>query len=248
MQIGLDRPVALPQESAPTRLRAKHPLAIRWFHWINFPVLFLMIWSGSLILWANNVFGVTLFGHTFTKQVVTSSWLERFQQDHRLAEGMSWHFVFAWIFAINGALYVLYTLVSGAWREILPNRHSLKESFLVVLHDLRLRREAPPQKKYNGAQRIAYTLVTVMGFGSLLTGLSIYKPTQLAPLTAALGGYDAARFWHFWLTVAFLAFFLVHVVQVVRAGWNNFRSMVTGYEIAPADAPVLLEETGEVAV
>ena len=29
----------------------KHPLAIRWMHWINFPVLFTMIWSGLLIYW-----------------------------------------------------------------------------------------------------------------------------------------------------------------------------------------------------
>ena len=34
----------------------KHPLAIRWFHWVNFPVLTLMIWSGLLIYWANDVY------------------------------------------------------------------------------------------------------------------------------------------------------------------------------------------------
>jgi thiosulfate reductase cytochrome b subunit len=28
-----------------------------------------------------------------------------------------------------------------------------------------------------------------------------------------------------------VVFFLVHVLQVVLAGWNNFRSMVTGYEL-----------------
>ena len=33
------------------RLERKHPLAIRWMHWINFPVLFTMIWSGILIYW-----------------------------------------------------------------------------------------------------------------------------------------------------------------------------------------------------
>ena len=33
----------------------KHPLAIRWFHWVNFPVLFIMIWSGLLIYRANDV-------------------------------------------------------------------------------------------------------------------------------------------------------------------------------------------------
>ena len=36
----------------------KHPLAIRWFHWINFPVIFIMIWSGLLIYWANDVYRI----------------------------------------------------------------------------------------------------------------------------------------------------------------------------------------------
>jgi hypothetical protein len=26
-------------------------------------------------------------------------------------------------------------------------------------------------------------------------------------------------------------FFVVHIAQVIRAGWNNFRAMVTGYEL-----------------
>ena len=33
-------------------LYQKHPLAIRWFHWINFPVLAVMIWSGLRICWS----------------------------------------------------------------------------------------------------------------------------------------------------------------------------------------------------
>jgi hypothetical protein len=34
--------------------------------------------------------------------------------------------------------------------------------------------------------------------------------------------------------MGFCGFFLVHVGQVILAGWNNFRSMVSGYEIQPA--------------
>jgi thiosulfate reductase cytochrome b subunit len=68
-----------------------------------------------------------------------------------------------------------------------------------------------------------------MGAGSLITGLAIYKPLQLAWLTSLLGGYEWARWEHFWLMALFVLFFAVHVVQVVIAGWNNFRSMVTGY-------------------
>jgi hypothetical protein len=33
------------------RLEHKHLLAIRWMHWINFPLLFIMILSGIRIYW-----------------------------------------------------------------------------------------------------------------------------------------------------------------------------------------------------
>ena len=88
----------------------------------------------------------------------------------------------------------------------------------------------PPQGKYNDAQRIAYTSVILLGAGSIITGFAIYKPTQFAWLTFILGGYEWARWLHFWLMILFVLFFVVHVVQVILAGWSNFRSMITGYE------------------
>ena len=76
-----------------------------------------------------------------------------------------------------------------------------------------------------------------MGVGAVITGLAIYKPLQLAWLTGLLGGYEWARWLHFWLMVLFVLFFAVHVVQVALAGWRNFRSMVTGYEVVEAHEP-----------
>ena len=106
-----------------------------------------------------------------------------------------------------------------------------------MLHDLGLRREPLPRRKFNGAQRVAYTGVVGMGLGSILTGLAIYKPVQLAWLTALLGGYEWARFWHFLLTLGYVAFFVIHIAQVIRAGWNNFRAMVIGVETARDEEP-----------
>jgi thiosulfate reductase cytochrome b subunit len=140
-----------------------------------------------------------------------------------------------WLFALNGLCYVGYTLISGEWRHLVPNRDSLREAWMVLLHDLHLSREEPPRRKFNGAQQFAYTGVILMGLGSLVTGLAIYKPTQLAWLTSALGGYEWARWEHFCLTIGYVAFFLIHITQVIRAGWNNFRAMVTGYEVVPAE-------------
>jgi thiosulfate reductase cytochrome b subunit len=223
----------------------KHPLAIRWMHWINFPVLFVMIWSGMLIYWANDVFKIRL-GHDILFSFFPESFYKALNISRRLAEGMAFHFVFMWVFFINGLVYVLYTLFSGEWRYLFPDRHSFKESWLVILHDLHIRKTAPPQVKYNGAQKIAYTAIIVMGLGSVLTGLAIYKPAQFFWLTALFGGYGNARIIHFILTLGYCLFFLIHVVQVILAGWNNFRAMVAGFDVVdepPAMAIVLAGPT-----
>jgi len=70
-----------------------------------------------------------------------------------------------------------------------------------------------------------------MGLGSVLTGLAIYKPIQFGWLCALFGGYEFARIIHFTLTIGYCLFFIIHILQVIRAGWSNFRSMVTGFEI-----------------
>jgi thiosulfate reductase cytochrome b subunit len=233
-------------------LERKHPLAIRWMHWVNFPVLFTMIWSGLLIYWndSDNAFQhphevyrvglgpVTVFRFFPAWFYTNRFWDMRFH----VTQGLGYHFFFMWIFALNGIAYVAFLLWSKEWKFMVPTPASLKEAIQVTLVDLHLRKGLPAQTKYNGAQRIAYTSVIAMGLGSLLTGLAIYKPTQAHWLTSLLGGYEMARWFHFWLTMGFCGFFLVHVGQVILAGWNNFRSMVSGYELRPVSEPSLEAE------
>ena len=223
----------------------KHSIATRWMHWINFPLLFLMIYSGILIYWADsqheglNAHRVYRIGFgDWTLVRLFSSWFyNSLHLKFQLARGLAYHFFFMWFFALNGVAYVLYTFLSGEWRNLAPNRRAFAEAIQIVLHDLGMSNYEPPRQKFNGAQRIAYTAVILMGAGSLLTGLAIYKPTQLHVVTALLGGYEMARWFHFWLTIAYVGFFLVHVAQVVRAGWNNFRAMIIGYQVSTLESP-----------
>jgi thiosulfate reductase cytochrome b subunit len=212
------------------RLLPKHPLVIRVTHWINVPVFSVMVWSGLLIYWAYDLYQIRLAGMVLVR--FFPQWFyEALDLEYGLATGLTYHLAFAWLFTINGLIYVAYLLGSGEWRALVPTRRSVREAWHVVLHDLRLRRQPPPAAKFNAAQRFAYTGVILMGAGSVLTGLAIWKPTQLGWLTAAFGGYQLARLWHFALMIGFLLFVPVHLAQVARAGWNNFRAMVAGYEV-----------------
>jgi thiosulfate reductase cytochrome b subunit len=231
-------------------LERKHPLAIRWMHWINFPVLFTMIWSGLLIYW-NDSDNAYQHPHRVYRLGLGPVTVFRFFPDwfykwldvpYHVTQGLGYHFFFMWLFALNGLAYVAFLAWSKEWKFMVPTKKSFVEAIQVTLVDLHLRKGLPPQTKYNGAQRIAYSAVILMGLGSLVTGLAIYKPTQAHWLTSLLGGYEMARWFHFWLTMGFCGFFVVHVGQVILAGWNNFRAMVSGYEIRRRDEPSLEAE------
>ena len=245
-------PTVINDEAPPItlRLERKHPLAIRWMHWINFPVLFIMVFSGMRIYWndsdnahlhAHAIYRVGVGSFTLFRMFPESFW-KALNIPGFVTQGMGDHFFFMWIFAINGIAYAAFLWFSGEWRFLVPSPHSLREGLQVLLVSVGLRKGLPAQRKYNAAQRIAYSVVLLMGLGSLLTGLAIYKPTQAHYLTTILGGYEWARWEHFWLTIGFCLFFVVHVVQVAFAGWNSFRSMISGIEVRPVAEPSLEAE------
>lgn len=207
----------------------KHPRAIRWMHWINFPVLSVMIWSGLRIYWSYDVSRVPWlrFGE---ETFFPDGFYSALNLDRKLARGMAFHFSFGWLFVINGLLYVAYLLASREWRHLVPSREGLRTIKQQLLHEIG-RAEAPLKGQYNVMQQLAYSMVIILGALAVATGFAIYKPTQLAWLTTLLGGYQSARLIHFIVTMSFLLFFVVHLVQVIRAGFANFWSMITGYEL-----------------
>ena len=213
----------------PTELVAveKHPRAIRWMHWLNFPILSIMVWSGLRIGWASDFRQPRFNEDRFLPESV---W-QLLDLDRSLARGLAFHLSFGWFFVINGVLYALYLAFSGEWRTIVPKLQSLRDIPATLLHEIGLRKDAPAKGQYNVMQQLAYSTVLVMGAIIVITGFAIFKPTQLAWLVQLLGGYESARDIHFWTTIAFVGFFLIHVAQVARAGFTTFWAMVTGYEL-----------------
>jgi thiosulfate reductase cytochrome b subunit len=155
-----------------------------------------------------------------------------------LAVALRLHWFCAYLFMLNGLVYVTGLVMGRGWRSLWPRRTDLHDALKMLRYYLgvplaKLTRRSwmhPRFKtKYNALQRVAYFSISVAGFLSVVTGWAIHKPMQLYWLTALFGGYDKARIWHFWLMWVFLLFVVPHVILVFADGWDTLRSMITGW-------------------
>lgn len=152
-----------------------------------------------------------------------------------LAMGRQWHLFFAWIFVINGLVFAAYAFVSRhVTRDLVPTGQDLKSIGRAVKDHLVLRHpKGEEAKRYNVLQKLAYVGV-LFGLAPLiiLTGLTMSPTidTAFPWLLVIFGGRQAARTIHFIACFSFVGFIVVHVFQVILAGFfNNIRSMMTGW-------------------
>jgi len=153
-----------------------------------------------------------------------------------LADGRHWHFFFAWLFAINGAVYLLAGLISRHFRrDLLPTRAELAPTHLVqeVVDHAKLNfPQGEAARRYNVLQKLTYMVVAfVLLPGMVLTGLTMSPglDSVFPFLLDLFGGRPSARSLHFIFASLLVAFVVVHVVMVLLSGvWNNMRSMITG--------------------
>ncbi|UWU30963.1 cytochrome b/b6 domain-containing protein (plasmid) [Rhizobium sp. WSM1274] len=153
-----------------------------------------------------------------------------------LAAGRRWHFFFAWLFVINGVVYLGFGVLSGHFRrDLAPTAHELSPSHLgyEILDHARLRfPEGEKARHYNALQKLTYLAVIVVLLPLIvLTGLTMSPGVDAAlpSLVDIFGGRQSARTIHFITASALVIFVIVHLAMVVLSGaWNNIRSMITG--------------------
>jgi thiosulfate reductase cytochrome b subunit len=160
-----------------------------------------------------------------------------------LATGRRWHFFFAWLFVINGLIYIAYSIFSGHWRQLIPTGTQLRGIGHSIREHLSLRfPKGEEAKSYNVLQKLAYFAVIVVLVPLLiLAGLTMSPGMDSAfPwLLDMFGGRQTARTIHVIAATLILLFVIVHIVMVLLSGvWNNLRSMITGkYRIEEEEAP-----------
>ena len=187
-----------------------HPIWVRVTHWINALAMIFMIGSGWTIYNASPLF-------PFVFPVGIGNWL---------AGALLVHFAAMWVLAVNGLVYLTLGIATGRFRrKLFPIRPSDVGRDLVAALSGQLSHEN--LSVYNAVQRLLYLGVILAGIVAVLSGLSIWKPVQVQELTALLGGYDAARYVHFFAMTAIVGFLVIHILLALIVP-KSLRAMVIG--------------------
>jgi len=188
-----------------------HPGYVRVTHWINALAVLIMIGSGWQIYNA-----APLFDFTFPENSL-GGWL---------AGGLLWHFAAMWLLIANGLVYFVLALAGGRLRrKLLPIRAREVRADAIAAVTAKLRYD--DLTRYNAVQKLAYIGILLTGAVIVASGFAIWKPVQLAPLTRLLGGYEAARYVHFFAMATIVAFLAIHIVMALLVP-KSLRAMILG--------------------
>jgi thiosulfate reductase cytochrome b subunit len=189
-----------------------HPAWVRVTHWINVVAMAVMIGSGWEIYNAS-----PLFPFVFPRGITHGGWL---------AGALLWHFAAMWLLAVNGLVYLVLGVLTGRFRrKLVPIRPGEVLSDAKAALTGRLKHD--DLSVYNAVQKLLYLGVILAGIVIVLSGLAIWKPVQLQELTALFGGYDAARYVHFFAMATIVGFLIVHVIMALLVP-KSLRAMITG--------------------
>ncbi|ALR76152.1 cytochrome b/b6 domain-containing protein [[Enterobacter] lignolyticus] len=184
----------------PSHSEPVHPLWLRCCHWVNVVAIAGMLFSGWRIYNAS-----PLFPFSFPASLTLGGWL---------GGALQWHFAMMWVLVINGAVYFSLGVASGRFRrKFFPlSLGQLKED---LSQALRGKLQHADLRHYNMVQKIAYLLVLLDGVGLVLSGLVLWKSVQFPLLRTLLGGYEAARYIHFFCMSAMALFIVIHLLMVL---------------------------------
>ena len=207
-------------------MTGRHHWVVRVTHWVNAIALTLMVGSGLQIFNAYPGFarrGEQFCCYPWEQKAIPSAltfggWL---------GGGRHWHFAMMWVLVLNGLVYLTFIYLHGEWRDLVPRRGDLRDVFAMIKFYLFVTKKHPHQGKNNALQKATYFALPWLAIVQVLTGLAIWKPVQLQELTAVFGGYDAARFVHFFAMATIVGFLVIHVVMAFVVP-KSLRAMITG--------------------
>jgi thiosulfate reductase cytochrome b subunit len=216
----------------------RHGAFVRITHWITALAFFALLLSGAQILISHPRFYWGETGNVNTRPlfrlpIPSSRATVPTGYGYVLRDQNGWsrslHFQSAWAVVLAGLVYAILGLARGHFRRnLMPARGELSPRVLARY----VRLHPGGSRSYNPAQRLAYSSVVFVIFPLVIwTGLAMSPAVTSAfpAVVTTLGGQQSARTLHFFLSVALIAFVLVHLGMVWMAGFRRrVGAMITG--------------------
>ena len=184
-----------------------HPLWLRIIHWANAAAVIVLIMSG----W--RIYNATRFLNLYVPFTNEPLFPSKWTLGGWLGGAIQWHFAAMWVLFASAVLYTILFILSRRGQQFWPvtpqGLWSDIKGFLTghLSHsDIR---------KYNTIQKLAYLFAMADLVVLIASGLVLWKNVQFGWLRVLLGGYEAARYIHFYAMCGIVVFIVVHVVMAL---------------------------------
>ena len=132
----------------------RHHWIVRVTHWVNVVAIVIMVGSGLQIFNAYPAFARKgeLFccypweGKPFPAWLTFGGWL---------AGARNWHFAMMWVLVVNGLIYLAFVYLHGEWRDLVPRKGDIRDSWQMLKFYTFRRKDHPHQGKHNALQKTA---------------------------------------------------------------------------------------------
>ncbi len=236
---------AVAHSVAPATVAPRHSAVVRITHWLTTLSFFALLLTGIEIVISHPRFYWGETGNPMTPALfqlpipASRPWVQT-GYGYVLPDQNGWsralHFQAAWVVVLTGLVYVIFGFaVRHFRRNLLPSREALGWRSLAsdIASHLRFQRPAAAEAwSYNVLQRITYLFVVFVLFPlAIWTGLAMSPGVVSAfpGVVTSLGGQQSARTIHFFDSLVLVAFLLIHIVMICRAGFaSRMRAMISG--------------------
>ncbi|MDI6871363.1 MAG: cytochrome b/b6 domain-containing protein [Bacillota bacterium] len=203
--------------AAPPGKMLRHPAILRLIHWTHTAVTLLLALTGFYL------------GRPFLPPHLL-----------RVAHVRLTHLTFATPFIATALLHLVYSLVSGSWHDLLPDRRDWRTAGCLLRYELLLAGEAPMHGKYHLLQKLLYLsfLPAVLIQGATGWALASHSTWSGSLFIRLAGDLQRVRLIHHFVALYLIATVTLHFYRVLSEP-GMLVAMVTGWAAAvpPAGTP-----------
>lgn len=185
----------------------RHPLPARILHWIYAPAVLAGILSGFYI-----------------------NRPSRFPGFRSMDSAQKVHFIAQYALLFSYLARIYYGYADKNHREIIPGRKDMADMPRFLKYEFFLTKKKPKFPKYNPAQKVLFTNLTLLIPVQIITGLALYASNLFQKTAFLTGGLNPLRKFHYLSALAISSMAAGHMYFAFTDSLKKLKSIFTGYK------------------